>query len=48
MRITASFFILQCSRDSFMVEYTATLKEQIDFLKNEVIFVRKDLSKKVN
>ena len=29
---------LQCSCDSYLGEYIPTLKEQIDFLKNEVFF----------
>ena len=30
------FLSLQCSRDSYAGEYIATLKEQLDFLKNQV------------
>ena len=45
---TAPFSSLQCSRGSYVGEYIATLKEQTDFLKNEVFFffLRKDLSEK--
>ena len=32
------FLSLQCSRDSYVGEYIATLKEQLDFLKNQVVF----------
>ena len=42
------FSSLQCSRDSCMGEYIATLKEQIDFLKNEVFFREKISAKKMN
>ena len=35
---TAPFSSLQCSRGSYVGEYIATLKEQTDFLKNEVFF----------
>ena len=37
-KIQRHFSSLQCSRDSYVGEYIATLKEQIDFLKNEVFF----------
>ena len=37
---------LQCICDSYVAEYIATLKEKIHFLKNEVMFLRKDLIEK--
>ena len=40
------FSSLQCSRDSYVGEYIATLKEQIDFLKNEVFFFEKRSQRK--
>ena len=36
--IQCHFSSLECSRDNYVGEYIATLKEQIDFLKNEVFF----------
>ena len=44
--IQRHFSSLQCSRDNYVGEYIATLKEQIDFLQNEVFLLRKDLSEK--
>ena len=44
--IRRHFSSLQCSRDNYVGEYIATLKEQIYFLKKEVFFLRKDISEK--
>ena len=44
--IQRPFSSSQCSRNSYVGEYIATSKEQTDFLKNEEIFLRKDLSDK--
>ena len=37
-KIQRQFSPLQCSGESYVGKYTASLKEQIDFLKNEIFF----------
>ena len=44
MQIQLHFSSLQLIAIAIVGEYIATLKEQFDFLKNEVIFLRNDLS----
>ena len=47
--IQRHFSSLQSSRDSYVGEFIATLKKQIDFLKDESFFERKKISaKKIN